>query len=100
MTLMHLKRHGCLGLDDAVCVFSWCTQTTPWSEQQEVMFPSFSVLLRMFLPGLLGRRVCRQLTMTPHPPTPGRGGGGGGVHPCNASLISEISERHCSRNRT
>ena len=45
MTLMHLHGHGCLG-SFAACVFTRCTQTTPLSQQRDVLLPSFSVFLR------------------------------------------------------
>ena len=59
--LMHLHRHGCPGLDDVLfgcwCRFTRCAQTTSLSEQQEMMFPSFSVLLPVFLHGGRGGGV-------------------------------------------
>ena len=52
---MHLLRHGCLGLNDALCCFARCAQTTPFVEQQEVLLPSFSVLLPLFSQGCGGK---------------------------------------------
>ena len=47
---IHLHRHGCLGLNDAL-LCGLCLSTmhaTPLSEQKEVLFLLFSVLLLLF----------------------------------------------------
>ena len=50
-TLMHLRRRGCVGLNDTLLLVSPCAQTMLLSEQQDAMFPSFSVLLLLFSQG-------------------------------------------------
>ena len=75
---MPLRSHGCLGLDDALlcrwCIFR-CVQPTPLSERQEVLFPSFSVLLPLFSQGA-GVRIgmvhwaWRPLRISPHLTSP------------------------------
>ena len=55
VTLIHLHRHGCLGLDNALlcccCFFTVCTNSN-LVRIKVVLFPSFSVLLPLFSQGV------------------------------------------------
>ena len=86
VTLMHLCGHGWLASVAqclAASVFSRCTQTTPLSQRQEVLFLSFSVPLLLFSQGEgvhhtvhRGRIGVRTSVVSQVPPRCGRPAGG------------------------
>ena len=65
---MQLYRHGCLCLDAALfCCLCRVARTTPLSEREEVLVPSFSVLFALFSQGGVGVASCEPHSSRPNP---------------------------------